>query len=163
MKPSVYVETSVLSYLAARPSRDLLVAAHQQVTHEWWSLARDRFALCVSEVVLDEAREGDPEAAARRLEFVGELPVLDFTGEVRPLAFAYQSRVSLPAEARVDLTHVALAVVHEIDYLVTWNCRHIANAQVIRRITEVNRELDRFMPLIVTPEGFMDIPSGEEP
>jgi len=163
MKPSVYVETSVLSYLAARPSRDLLIAAHQQVTHEWWGLARKQFALCVSEVVLDEASEGDPEAAARRLELVGELPVLDFTDEVRPLAFAYQRRVGLPDEARVDLTHVALAVVHETDYLVTWNCRHIANAQLIRRLNEVNQQLDRFMPLIVTPEGFMDIVSGEKP
>jgi len=125
-------------------------------------VARGRFTLCVSQVVLDEARQRDPDVAAQRLRFAQGLPVLNYTDDVTPLALVYQSRVRLPAEVEVDLTHVALATVHETDYLVTWNCAHIANAQVVRKIAEVNRELGRFMPPIVTPEGFMDVLSGEE-
>jgi predicted nucleic acid-binding protein len=163
MKTRVYVETSVLSYLAARPSRDLLTAAHQQVTHEWWGLARKRFALCASELVAAEAHKGDPEAAARRLEFIKGVPLLDLNEDVRSLAGDYQKRSGLSPDARVDLMHVALAVVHAIDYLVTWNCAHIANDHVIRRIADVNREQGRFMPVIVTPEVFLQIMPGGVP
>ncbi|MBM4039924.1 MAG: type II toxin-antitoxin system VapC family toxin [Planctomycetes bacterium] len=163
MKTRVYVETSVLSYLAARPSRDLLIAAHQQVTHEWWGVARERFALCASDLVVQEARKGDPEAAARRLAYIRGVPLLDLTEDVRRLAGAYQKRTGLSADARVDLMHVALAVVHAIDYLVTWNCAHIANEQVTRRIADVNREQGLFMPLIVTPEVFLQIMPGGTP
>jgi len=159
----VYVETSVLSYLAARPSRDLLIAAHQQVTHEWWAVAPKQFRLCASELVIEEVRKGDPEAAERRLGFIKGVPLLDLTDVVRTLAGVYQGRVGLSSDARVDLLHVALAVVHRIDYLVTWNCGHIANAQVIRRIADVNREENLFMPLIVTPEEFLHIMPGGTP
>ncbi|HPD13743.1 MAG TPA: type II toxin-antitoxin system VapC family toxin [Planctomycetota bacterium] len=163
MKTRVYVETSVLSYLTARPSRDLLIAAHQQVTHEWWAVAHERFAVCTADLVAQEARKGDPEAAAQRLELIKGVLLLDLTEDVRTLADLYQRRTELPSDARVDLMHVALPVVHAIDYLVTWNCAHIANEKVIRRIAEVNREEDRFMPLIVTPEAFLQIMRRRNP
>ena len=141
----------------ARPSRDLLIAAHQQVTHEWWQVVPLRFELWVSEFVLEEIRKGDPEAAAQRLALVEGLPILRLTEEARALIQIYLRRSGLHPDARVDLAHIALTVVHEIDCLVTWNCAHIANPQVVRRLAEVNREMDLFMPLILTPEAFLEL------
>ncbi len=155
MKPSAYLETSIPSYLAARPSADLLIAAHQQVTHEWWRDAPTKYDLYVSEAVLREIRKGDPDAAARRLEFVKELPVLRLNDDIRSLARVYQERTGLGEGAGADMAHVAFAVFYEADYLVTWNCAHIANRAVIRKLTEVNRELGRYTPLIVTPEDLV--------
>jgi hypothetical protein len=163
MKPGVYVESSVPSYLAAHPSRDRLLAAHQQATHEWWGIACARFKLWVSELVLQEIRRGDPDAAARRVAYVAKIPVLELTDDVRALAGSYQIRFGMPYEARVDLTHVAIAVLREIDYLVTWNCAHIANPAVIRKLAEDNREHGRFTPLILTPEAFLNLLSGATP
>ena len=163
MKTHVYVETSVLSYLAARPSRDLVIAAHQQVTHEWWSVARGRFALCVSEAVLDEIRMGDPDAAARREAYASDLPVLRLSEEVSDLAELYRVEMRMPYDRLADLTHVAFAVIHEFNWLVTWNCAHIANDQIVRRLVEVNGPLERLTPLIVTPEEFLELWEGERP
>ncbi|NQT53331.1 type II toxin-antitoxin system VapC family toxin [bacterium] len=153
--PSVYVESSVPSYLAARPSRDLLVAAHQLVTAMWWRAARERCDLYVSEAVLQEIRQGDAEVAARRLQFVEDLPVLRVNDEVRRLAHLYQQRSGLSEAAGADMAHVATAAFYEADYLVTWNCSHIANSLVVRRLTEFNLEIGHYMPLIVTPEDLL--------
>jgi hypothetical protein len=152
---TVYVETTIPSYLAAYPSRDLLTAAHQQITHDWWRDARERFDLHISEAVLAEIREGDPDAIARRMEKVKDLPVLQFSEEVEDLASLYGTRLSLPERAKQDLAHVAFAVAYRLKYLVTWNCAHIANGEVIEQIQEVNREIEAFMPLILTPEELM--------
>lgn len=149
---TVYVETTIPSYLASRPSRDLIVAAHQQITEEWWERARSSFDLFISEAVLEEIRAGDPFAAARRLEIVQEFPVLALQEEILPLVTLYSQRLGLPPQARADLIHIAFAVTYKMDYLVTWNCKHIANGLVIRRLLEVNRELQRPTPVIVTPE-----------
>ena len=162
MKPSVYVETSVLSYLAARPSRDLLIAAHQEVTHEWWAAAREGCDLFVSEAVLDETRMGDPDAAARREALAAGLTVLALSEEVADLAELYRVEFAMPHDRLADLTHIAFAVVHELDYLVTWNCSHIANERVVRRLVEMNGRLERFTPLIVTPEEFLQLWAGEQ-
>jgi len=160
--PSVYVETTIPSYLAAYPSRDLVMAAHQQITRDWWRTARERFDLYISEAVLNEIRGGDPEAAARRLEMLGGLPVLALTDDVRNLVREYVPRLGLPGRGRADLPHFAFAVAYEMDYLVTWNCRHIANGEIIRRLMDANTELNRPTPLIVTPEEILDIPGEEE-
>jgi hypothetical protein len=148
--PTVYLETTIPSYLAARPSRDLIIAAHQQITLEWWRDAHGRFEIYISAAVLDELRCGDPEAVSRRMELV------------RGLVREYASRLGLAGRAAADLPHFAFAVAYEMDYLVTWNCAHIANGEVVRRLRDVNAQLRRYTPLILTPEELSTPPGSEE-
>ena len=152
----IYVETSIPGYLAAAPSRDLVVAAHQQVTQEWWSSIVGRFDLFVSEAVLSEIRSGDPAFVERRLQFVQDLPILQATEEVFRLLDHYSEALGLSGRARADIPHLAYAVAHGLDFLVTWNCAHIANAMVIRRLHQVNQRLGVATPVIVTPEEFAE-------
>ena len=154
----VYLETIIVSYLAAKPSRDLITAAHQQITQEWWQTARDRFELYVSEAVLGEVRAGDPDAIERRLRFLGNLPVLALNADVRTLTEHYEKTLGLSGRAKADIPHFAFAVSHQMDYLMTWNCSHIANGEMIRRLLRVNAELNRSTPLIVTPEEILELP-----
>ena len=156
MKETVYVETSVISYLTARPGRDIIVLAHQEVTRQWWASARTRFELYVSEVVLDEAAMGDAEAAGRRTEVVRALPFLDITPEVQRLATVYAKRLHFPPKAQRDALHLALAVVHGMDYFVTWNCAHLANAAVIRRYLALNTDLGFPASLVCTPDELLE-------
>lgn len=154
-KPRVYVETTILSYLTALPSRDLVRAAHQQVTVEWWA-SRDHFSLFVSEAVLAEARRGDPAAAARRLQVADDLEVLAATVEAQSLASALLRSAALPKKAAIDAVHVAMAAVHGMDFLLTWNCTHIANA-IMRPRIEAVCEADGFQaPVICTPEELVE-------
>jgi hypothetical protein len=153
---TVYLETTVPSYLVARPSRDLIVAAHQQITREWWDGARRRYDLVISDAVLEEISVGDPAVAADRLKAVAGMRVLTSNDEVRELAKVYGKSLGLPDRARVDLTHLSFAVVAEVDYLVTWNCAHIANGSVIRRLIKVNESIGRTTPLIITPTELLD-------
>ena len=157
---SVYLETTIPSYLAAHPSRDLVVAAHQQISHEWWNTAHERFDLFVSEAVLAEARAGDSEISARRLNLLNDLPVLQLNDDVRSLTRKYDQALGLQGRARADLPHFAFAVAYEMDYLVTWNCSHIANGTVIRRLLHLNGQFGRPTPLIVTPEEILESPEG---
>jgi hypothetical protein len=126
---SVYLETTIPSYLAARPSRDLVTAAHQQITHEWWDTRRASFGLYVSQLVIDECSAGDPTYAARRISLLTGIPTLILTDSATELATELILQVPLPEKARADALHVGLAVVHRIDYLLTWNCSHLANVQ----------------------------------
>lgn len=153
--PTVYIETTIPSYLVARPSRDLVTAAHQQITHDWWDDARHRFDLYVSEAVLEETRLGDPTYSENRLSLVSDLQVLRFTLDVEKLALEYASQLGLGGSAISDVPHFAFAVAYNMDYLLTWNCSHIANGQVIRRLQLVNQKLDRATPVIVTPEELL--------
>lgn len=153
---SVYVETTIPSYLAAKPSRDLVTAAHQQITHEWWETAPARFACYISDAVLEEIQRGDPAYVAKRLELVSEMDVLAISTDVEFLFREYIARVVLTGSAVTDLAHFAYAVAYNMDYLVTWNCRHIANGQVIKRLTRSNDGLGRPTPIIVTPEELLN-------
>src|SRR5688572_29310771 len=126
-KPKVYIETSVISYLTALPSRDLIHAAHQEMTYEWWQ-RRDGFELYTSQAVLEEAASGHPEPAARRLSALEGCAIIAVDDRAVGLARALLAAHALPAKALVDALHVAAAAVHGIDYLLTWNCKHIANA-----------------------------------
>src|SRR5579862_1002093 len=139
MKPTVYLETTIPSYLTAWPSRDLVRAAHQQITREWWEKRRTEFELYISQVVLRECQAGDATAAADRLNVLHELPLLEQTQEATQLAQALVDRVPLPERAAVDALHVAIAAVHGMDYLLTWNCTHIANATLRAAIESVCR------------------------
>lgn len=154
-KKSVYVETSVVSYLTAWPTGDLLAAAWQKATRDWWETRRRRFDLYTSDLVLEEAGRGDATAAARRLEALAGLPVLALTEDVRVLARALLREGALPAGAPGDALHIALAAAHGVDYLLTWNFRHIDNAEtkpLIRGVCVVN---GHGCPEICTPQELM--------
>ena len=155
MKPRVYLETSVISYLTGRPSRDLVTAAHQQITRDWWD-QRGRFDLFVSQAVLAEAARGDADAAARRLEALGEPAVLPVTAEAADLAERLIRENAMTAEAVIDAVHVAVAVVNGMDYLLTWNCTHIANAAIRVKIERACGQAGFQAPVICTPEELME-------
>ena len=152
---SVYLETTFISYFASRPSRDLLVAAHQQITYDWWTNRRKNFQCYVSQIVIDEVSAGDPEESQKRVEIIDIFPVLEVTGEAELLAKAILGSGAIPSRAVRDAAHVAVAAVHDVDYLLTWNCTHLANAQVIRKISVVCNREGFNMPTICTPEELM--------
>ena len=160
-RSSLYLESTIPSYLAAHPSRDLIVAAHQQITHDWWQQARRNFDLYISEAVLEEIHAGDADAASRRQSFVEGLSILALTDEVAALAEEYHSRLGLPPGAQLDGVHLAYAVVYEIGYLLTWNCKHLANGVIIQRLQTINLSLGCFTPVIVTPGELLEFPEGE--
>ena len=158
MKPKVYIETTIPSYLAARPSRDLLIAAHQQLTRDWWESRRPAFDLYISEAVLEEASAGDAMPAKTRLELLANIPVLALTGGILRLAESLVADGPIPRKAAGDALHIAIATVYACEYLLTWNCRHIANAEIQRAARLVVREQGFELPIICTPEELM----GEE-
>jgi hypothetical protein len=155
MKPRVYLETTIPSYLTAWPSRDLVRAAHQQITRDWWDRRRAEFELYISQVVLRECQAGDAAAATERLKILQDLPLLEQTEEATRLAQALVDRVPLPERAAVDALHVAIAAVHGVDYLLTWNCTHIANATLRDPIESVCRENGYEPPAICTPDELL--------
>jgi predicted nucleic acid-binding protein len=120
---TVYIETSIVSYLTARPTGDLVAAAWQKATLDWWDTQRGRFALFVSDVVIEEAGKGDAEAAARRLEALVGIPLLRITDNVVSLSKALMLAGAVPERALGDSLHIAVSAAHGIDYLLTWNCR----------------------------------------
>jgi len=148
----VYIETSFVSYLVARRSRDLIVAARQQLTIDWWENERLKYELFVSEVVLDEARAGDADEVTKRLVALAGLPLLDITPGATKLANQLLTNGILPPKAGRDALHISLATVHGIDYLLTWNCRHIANAHVRKMIGKSFQAAGYDPPVICTPE-----------
>jgi len=157
MKPTVYIETSVVSYLTAQVSRDLVVAAHQELTVEWWEQSLPKFEPFVSPVVLEEIAKGDPDAAKKRMQAVSAFRVLEVVPEVRDLAERYFAAIDLPEKARADAYHLALAVWHGMSYLVTWNCTHIAGGRVKRIVQELNSGRGIGSPAICTPEELMEV------
>ncbi len=157
MKRKVYIETSVISYLTARPSRTILGAAHQQITLAWWE-TRSRYELLVSESVLRECGAGDPDAAHKRLAVLNDIPLLLVTEQALNIAESLVERGIIPAKAAEDALHIAIATANGVDYLLTWNCRHIANPEIQRSIAEYLAQLGLFLPFICTPEELL----GEE-
>ncbi len=151
MKPRVYVETTIPSYLTAWPSRDLVRAGHQQLTREWWA-KRGLFELYVSRLVVEECRSGDAEAAADRLAALAGIPALEQSDEATALAAALVRNVPLPEKATSDALHIAIAAANGMNYLLTWNCTYIANVTLRPRIEAVCRAAGFEPPLICTPE-----------
>lgn len=150
------METTIISYLTARPSRDVVVAGHQETTREWWETARPRHDLLVSEVVLRELQAGDPAAATLRMQKVQGIPLLGFNDDIRSLAHIYQADLQLPPKAGNDILHIAFTVSYELDYLLTWNCAHIANGPTIKRLSAINDRFGRPTPLLLTPEELLE-------
>ena len=157
MKPTVYVENSVISYLTARPARgNARVAVHQEMTRDWWDSRRHEFELFASAIVIEEAEDGDPGAAAARLSVIAGMTLLDVTADVRNLAAALLRETRLPSKATADALHIATAAVHGMDYLITWNCKHIANAVILRSVEALCRAYGYEPPVICTPEELME-------
>jgi len=155
-KPRIYLESSVISHRTARPSRDVIALSHQEITRVWWDNHIHEYELYASQVVLDEIRRGDPVAAAERLKVVARFPLLPLGPEVERLAAIYQEKLRLPEKSLRDTLHLAVASVHDVDYLVTWNCKHIANAHIRRQLQELNYGAGVHTPIICTPEELLD-------
>jgi predicted nucleic acid-binding protein len=152
MPQRVYIETSFVSYLTARPSRDVVVVAHQQITREWWNQSRADFELCTSQLVLQEAGSGDPEAVQERLVILKSMLLLDTTEAAVILAEELVRARALPEKAADDALHIAVAASQKIPYLLTWNCRHMANATMRPVIDAVCASKGYKAPIICTPE-----------
>jgi hypothetical protein len=157
MKERVYIETTFVSYLKARPSRDLIVAGHQQITHEWWDVRRNAYDLCVSQLVLEEAGDGDPIAAQERLDVLATMTSLGIEEEAVALAESLVRAAALPEKAGNDALHIAIAARHRVPYLLTWNCRHLANATMRSKIESVCTNAGAKCPIICTPEEMMEV------
>jgi predicted nucleic acid-binding protein len=151
MKRSVYIETSVVSYLTARPSPNALVASCQQITAEWWSRQHGKFELFTSELVNVEAGMGDPILAAARLQILTRLPVLRLTDPAVSLANVLIRKRALPDQAQADALHIAIATIHQIQYLATWDCRHINNPAIKPAIRTICRQEGFICPEFCTP------------
>ena len=157
--PSVYIETSIVSYLTARPSPSQLVAAWQEVTVAWWNHQRRDFDLCTSALVLEEASRGDPEAAARRMTHLEGIPLLAVSDQVIEFAGRLVHPGPLPISSADDAFHIALSVVHTVDYLLTWNFKHIDNALLKPRVRALCTEHGHPCPEICTPQEMIgDLP-----
>jgi len=153
--PKIYIETSVIGYLTARPSRDALARAHQDLTRDWWEYRLNQFEIFVSEVVLDEIARGDATAARARVAVVERYPILRVSDSARNLAAAILSSAALPAKAAADALHISIAAVNGMDFLLTWNCTHIANGIILRAVGKISRELGFEPPIVCTPEELM--------
>ena len=149
---TVYIETSIVSYLRQRPSSQVVVAARQVLTHRWWNYERTNYELVTSQYVIDEASAGDPAEAAERLRSLDGIPLLPLETGIETIANEIISRAILPQTATVDALHIAAVAHHRIQYLLTWNCKHIANARILLRIHDVLADLGIPAPIICTPE-----------
>lgn len=156
MADRVYIETTIVSYLTSRPSRDVVIAGHQQVTQEWWDTRRSDYELCVSQLVLDEAGAGDPPAARERLAVLQPMLVLETTAEALELAKELVQVGALPAKAAGDALHIAVAATKGVPYLLTWNCRHLANAVMRPMIEAACTSMGFKAPIICTPEELLE-------
>lgn len=156
MLQRVYIETTVVSYLTARPSRDVVIAGHQQTTHEWWDTQRGSYELCVSQLVLQEAAAGDPRAAQERLAVLQDMTFLESTAAALALAKELIQAGALPAKAADDALHIAVAATQGVPYLLTWNCRHLANATMRPMIESVCTGIGLKAPIICTPEELLE-------
>lgn len=151
MKETVYIETSILGYLTARSTRNLIVAANIEITKEWWEFSRSSFELFTSQAVVNEVARGDVVIADKRLKILQGFRLLEINQAVKSLATQFLSRSNLPPKADIDAIHIATATVHGLDYLLTWNCKHIANAQIQKKLAQISLELNYKLPLLCTP------------
>jgi hypothetical protein len=156
---TVYVETSIISHASARPSSNLAIAALQSQARDWWQLERPKFDLVTSQLVINEASAGDPSAARDRLNLLDGIPLVPITGDVQMIANALVSASMMPPKAAADALHVAAAAFAGVEYLLTQNCRHIANARILPQVYTTLESLGFGGLLICTPAEFL----GEMP
>ncbi len=154
---TVYVETSVFGYLASRTSSNLVVAGNQRLTLEWWAGHQNDFELFVSQAVVEECSAGDPQAASERIGFLDSIPILGIDDAARELSKRILADVPLPPRADVDALHIAIAAVNSMNYLLIWNCKHIANPSLRRKIDEVLVLSNVTPPIICTPQELINV------
>lgn len=157
MKPTVYLETTIIGYLAMRVSGVLRVAANQQTTRDWWDNHRQGCDPYVSRFVVNECSDGDPAAAQDRLAYLEGIPLLQVPDDANSLADSLIARVPLPEKAAIDALHISVAAVNGVEYLLTWNCKHIANPAMRPRIERICREMGYEPPVICTPQELLEI------
>ena len=155
MIESLYLDTSIIGYLTIRPSTNLITTSNSVITQNWWDTRRQNFTLYISEVVLEELARGDQEIATKRLDLISELPLLALNEAVEELAQQFLTKSNLPPKASDDALHIALATVYKVDYLLTWNCKHIANAQIQKKLSQISIESGYELPTICTPYELM--------
>jgi hypothetical protein len=155
VKEIAYIETTIVSYLVVRPSRDLALSAHQQVTREWWENERVNYHCIASEEVAREAMLGDTGMAQARIKVLEEVQIVGITAEVEAMAATFMATDALPPTMRPDATHLAAATLSGADYLLTWNCRHLANAHVLRRLQMEAERRGWQLPGVCTPLELM--------
>lgn len=153
--PTLYVETSIVSYLQSRPSGQVVAAARQLLTHTWWATERHQYELVTSQYVLDEAADGDAAVARRRLDLLKGVPILPLHQAILEIAEEILRRAILPRSASVDALHLAMVAHHQVDYLLTWNCTHIANARILPKVFDVLDRAGLTRPIICTPEELL--------
>lgn len=153
---SLYIETSIISYLVARPSNNLISAARQKITYDWWNTERNKYNIFISELVLAECSRGDERAVKLRINVAKEIPVLKITKECIELAKLFFTKALLPERARDDALHVAIATHYQMDFLLTWNCRHLANAHFIRKLQKISFDEGLVVPTICTPQEIIN-------
>ena len=151
MTKTIYIETSIIGYLTARPSKNLIVAANAEITRDWWDTQRNSFTIYISQLVLQEAAKGDPEMVNKRIEVLNNFPLLDITEPVQNLAQEFQKQSNLSPTAAYDTVHIATATVYGLDYLLTWNCKHIANPYIQKKLSQIADSLGYELPTICTP------------
>ena len=156
MKAKVYIETTVISYLTVRPNRDVVIAGHQKITRDWWQTCRERFDAVASQLVVREASAGDSRAAQERLAKLATLTLLEVTEEAVLLAQELVSTGAVPEKAAEDALHLAIAVTNGVEYLLTWNCKHLANATMRTKIEDVCRSAGYEPVIICTPEELLE-------
>lgn len=158
VKPIVYLETSFISYVCRRLSNDFLISAHQRVSRDWWENKRESFDICISQLVLDEVTAGNRDESLKRIELIKGIREILITPESISLAKNFIESGALPKKAADDALHMAVAAVSGADYLLTWNCKHIANAQIVRIITSICLASGYKSPVICTP---LELNGGE--
>ena len=157
MRPRLYLESTIPKYLVARPSQAVVVAGQQLTTHQWWAKRVKDFDIYISQVVLEEISAGDREMARQRLELVRSFAELRLTDEVNALTKALLRRGPMPLKAARDAAHIAVATVHGMHFLLTWNCRHIANAEILGKVETTCEQLGYECPVVCTPAELMGI------
>ena len=154
-KPTLYMETTIPSYFVAEPSRDVISLGRQVITRTWWKRDQARYAIFISEVVIEEAGRGDRREVGKRREFLRPFPVLDATPEVRALIKLYLEKGVVPPGNPEDAAHRAFASIQNMEYLCTWNFRHLANVLALRRLRKMNENKGLFVPQVCAPEELL--------
>jgi hypothetical protein len=155
-KQKVYIQTSVVSYLTSIPSRDLIIASYQKTTYDWWHRSKNKFDCYISDFVTQEVSQGDQKAASLRLNVIKDIDILVVNDEISKLSDIYYKLLKIPEKSKIDAYHLAFAVWYNIDYLITWNCRHIANAINIKKINNYNLKNNIWIPVLCTPQELME-------
>ena len=156
IKKSIYIETSVISYLTAKPNRDLIITARQQITRNWWEDIRQKFEAYISTYVIDEISQGDTLASKSRLQAIYGFNLLPASGEIENLAKQYFKKMKIPEHAMYDCLHLACGVLNGMDIIVSWNFKHIANPVIRQVLREINQKLGFETPEITTPEELIE-------